>query len=563
MRHVFTDQDPLDQRQSGPPRPGFLPNGNDLPSSPHVPSSPYSRKSNESHRPTDDASSAASNTHSSRVSSPDILDVMFIPSAPSLQLRPNPIKVVRESLESSEGISDRSPTTPEVIHQTFPETLQAFSPLFSANIGTARVPPLPPSSVGTSGTPLSAAQIRGDLRRGILNPVITRVTSLNTLKVSSSSNRTRMSPIPSAPETPQTPEVHKLNDVRKSSGFEAQQSRAIANLSTPSFSTPEEISPPPPTSSRRNSDPTGRVSRDLKTFAGQVELPEEIFPSTPEVREPDGMPLEGAPSQLFAPVPLEDSPSPSPSGRSPSVTEDERQPFTSHPQDNHRDLVSVGSGSRISTRGSLQSDNQARRPAPKQRLQPLDLPIVNADRKSTADAGAITKRSDASPGSHQGQGSAKLPSQVDTPPKIGAVPLVPADATTPVVTPTQILSTDSIRSSKTSEQLSPLVNLLPPPGLSSSHPSSNLSLTSTSNASTASSPFPPSQISHALSLSDLGSTPTPLTSRAQNISPPLPSSTLVSPVQHDRSNSLGVSSLTSFLRQSYVDLAAIHPPPPY
>lgn len=557
---VIADQDTPGQRQGGPSRPGLLPIGNGRPRSLHVPSSPYSRKSDESRRSTDDTSPAASNSHSSAISSPDILDFMFIPSVPSLPSRPHPIEVVRESPDPFEGIPDKSSTTPEAFHQTFPETPQAFSPLFSANIGTPGAPPLPSSSVGTPGTPLNAAQIREKLMRGISNPAITRATSLYTTTTPSSLNRTPMSPVPSTPRTPQSPEIRKANDVRKSSRFEAQQSQAAADLLTASLSTPGKGSSPPPLSPRRNSDPTGRVSRDLETLAGRVELPGEAPLPTPDVEEPDAQPSVNAPSQQCILAPLERSPSPNAHG--PGVTESERRLSTPDPQDRDGDHAMVGSGSRLSTRGFAQSDNQVRRPAPKQRPRPLDLPVVNSDSQSTTNGGAILKRSDGSSESHQGQESVRSPSQTDTTPKTEAVPIVSKDTTTPVATPAQVLSAASICSLKASERSSPPADL-PSPGLSSSHPSPNPSIQSIANVATTSSPVPSSQRSPVQSPPNLNPTPTSSASEAQNPSPALPSSTLVSPAQHDRSNSLDVPSFTSFLRQSFTGIAAVHPPPPY
>lgn len=523
----------------------------------HVPSSPYSRKSSESRRSTDDASPAGSNPHSSGISSPDILDFMFIPSASSLPSRPHPIKVVRKSLDSFEGISDRSPTTAEALRQTFPETPQAFSPLFSANIGTPGVPPLPSSSVGTPGTPLSAAQARGMLRRGISNPAITRAASLYTRKTPSNSNRSRMSPIPSAPGTPQSPEVRKASEVRKSSRFEAQQSQAAANLLTASFSTPGSVSSPPPPSPRRNSDPIGRASRDLETFAGRVDLLEEVSPSSPEViTERSNDP----PPQRLTPASQEKSPSLSVSSL--NIAGDERRPPTPQPQGEDVDDPSAGSASRLSTHGSTQPD-QTRRSAPKQRPRALDLPVVKSDGESVTNNGDTVEQPDGSSGLRQEQGKDIPTPQTDTTPKTGALPVVSADTTIPISTPAQTSPAISISSPRTADKSAPCVDILPSPAPSSPHPSPNLSSRSTANVSAASSPTPSSQRSPAPSTSNLDLTPTSSTSQVQNPSPALPSSTLVSPAQHDRSSSLDVPSFASFLRQSYADLPAIHPPPPY
>ena len=479
---------------------------------------------------------------------------MFIPSVPSLPSRPHPIKVVRESLDSFEGIPKSSPITTEAFRQTFPETPQAFTPLFSANIGTPGVPTLPSSSVGTSGTPLSTVHTRGKFRRDISKFAITRATSLYTRKTPSSSNRTRMSPIISASGTPPSPEVRKANDVRKSSRFEAQQSQAATNLLTASLSTPGNVSSPPPPSPRRNSDPAGRASRDLETFADRVELPEEVSPSTLEVKEPDTQPSESVPSQRFTLAPQEKSPSPN-AGRPSVFAENESRLPTPDLQDKDGDNVSVDSRSRLSTRGSTQSDDdQVRCPAPKQRPRPLDLPVVNSD------IGAVMKQPDGSSGSHQGQECARSTAQMDTTPKTGTIPDVSADTIAPVVTPVQVSPVPHIRSSKASEQLSPLLPSLGSPP--SSRPSPSPSLQSTTNVSTTSSPVPSSESSPPRS-STINLTPTPSRSQVQNASPVLPSSTLVSPTQHDRLNSLGVPSFASFLRQSYADLTAVHPPPPY
>jgi hypothetical protein len=304
MRRIFTDSNTLGQRQTGPSRPGLLPIGNGRPRSLQVPSSPFSRKSNESRRSTDGTSPAVSNSRSSGISSPDILDFMFVPSAPSIPSRPHPIRVIRQSLDSFEGTSDRSPTTAEAFRQTFPETPQAFSPLFSAKSRYTWVPPLPSSSVGTPGTPLNAAHTRGKPRRGISKPPVKRAATLYAMQTTSSSNRTLMSPIPSAPGTPQSPEVRKVNDVRKSSKFEAQQSQAAANLLTTPLSAPGKVLPPATPSPRRNSDPTGRIPRDLETLAGRVELPDRVFRCTPEVKEAD--PPDDTLSQPSTPAPLEE-----------------------------------------------------------------------------------------------------------------------------------------------------------------------------------------------------------------------------------------------------------------
>ena len=552
MRRVFADQDAPGQRQSGSPRLGLLPIGNGRPRSLHVPSSPYSRKSNGSRRSTDDASLVASNPRSSGTSSPDILDFMFIPSASSLPPRPDPIKFVRESLGSFEGNSDKLPTL-EALRQTFPETPQAGSPLFFATIGTPGVLPLPPSTMGTPGTSFSVAQMRRKLRRGIPNLAIARTTSLYTRKTPSSSDRTRMTPIPSVPGTSQSTEVLKVNDARTGSRFEVQQSQAAANSLTPLSSTTGEVSSPPPPSPRRNSDPTGRVSRDLETFASRAELPEEVFPSTLEVKELDPPPSESAPSQQFNLTPLEKSPSPS--VYSLSVAEDEISLSASDPQEKDGDHLNAGPRSRASIPRFTQPDKQVHRPALKQRPRPLDLPAVNPEGEPTMIGGSVTKQIDESPGSHQGQGSARPPAQMNAILNNCASSFVSTDLTTLA----QASSTTSIRSSGTTEQSPPPVKLLASPDISS-HPSPNPSLQSSTNVATTSS-F--SQRSPAQLPSNPDPTPTPSTSQIQNTSPALPSSTLASPVQHDRSNSLDVPPLASVVCHSYADLAAIHPPPPY
>jgi hypothetical protein len=558
MRRVFTDSNANGQRQSSPSRPGLLPIRNNRPRSMQVPSSPYSRKSNESRRSTD-ASSIVSNSHSSGILSPDILDIMFIPPASSLSPRPHPIKVVRKSQDSFEGISDRSPTTAEALRQTFPETPQAFSPLFSAHIGTPGVPPLPSSALGTPGTPLSAAQTK--LMRGMSNPAIKRAASLYTRKTPPSSGRTRMSPIPSAPGTPQSPEVRKVNDVRKSSRFEAQQSQATVNLLAISLSVPGNVSSPPPPSPRRNSDPTGHVSRDLETVAGRIELPEGDFPSTPEVRGSRTEPSEDAPSQRLTLAPLEKSPNPS--VRSLNVAGGEGRFPTPDPQDKDTDDVSASSASSPSAQGSTNSTNQVRRSGPKQRPRPLDLPAVNSDNESTMSSGSVMKRSDGSSGAHQERGSARSSSQTDVTPKTGAVPVVSADSTTPAATPSQLSSAASISSSRASEQSSPRLNVHQSSTHSSPRLSPNPSLQSAASVSATSSPVPSSQRSPALSSTNSNPTSTSSASQFQTTSPALPSSTLVSPALFGRLNTPDAPSFASFLRQSYADLAAVHPPPPY
>ncbi|KAF9653689.1 hypothetical protein BDM02DRAFT_3107657 [Thelephora ganbajun] len=356
-----------------------------------------------------------------------------------------------------------------------------------------------------------------------------------------------MSPIPSAPGTPQSPEIRKGNDERKSSNFEAQQSQAAANLLATSLSAPGKASSPVPLSPRRNSDPTGRVSRDLETLAGRVESL-EVSRSTPEVKEPETQPLEDAPSQRSTPAPLEKNLTPI--LPSLSAVEGERQPSAPDPQDKDGDNVSVSSASGLSPR-----DNQVRRSGLKPRLRPLDFPVVNTDNESTRNSG-ITKQSDGSSGIHREQEGAGPSSQKDATPK--TVPVVSADTTTSVTTPARF-SVASSRSSNSSEESSPRVNVLPSPDHPSSHPSPNPSFHATSNTSATSSPVPFSQRSP----SSLNLTPTPSPSQVQSTSPALPSSTLVSPAQYDRSNSLDLPSFASFLRQSYTDVVSIHPPPPY
>ena len=549
IRHVFVDQNMPDQRKSGPSRPGLLLVGNGRSRSLHVPSSPYSRRSNGSRRSADDSSFAATIPHSSGISSPDILDFMFIPSASPLPSRPHPIKVVRESLDSFGSISERSSTTPEVFRQTFPETPEAFSPLFSANIGTPGVVPLPSSSVGTPGTPLSSAHTSGRLEGGTLDPTIARTTSLYTRKTPSSSNWTQMSPIPSALGTPQSPEICKAYDVRKSSRFEAQQSQAAANLLTTSSNISDKIASPPSPSPRRKSDPTGRISRDLEMLPGRVELE-----ATTEAKKPDSQSSEDAPSRRPTQAPPEKSPNPSICNL--TVTEGERWFSAPDPEDKNGDDANINSESRLSTRGSIQSDIQVPSSAPKQQPRPLDLPIVNSDSGSTSD-GAVVKPFDRS---YQGQGSASSTSQVGTAPETCAVPVVSADTTTPTATPPQVPSVAFIHSLKT--QSSPLVNLLPSTGLASHLPIDS-SLQSTANLSTTSSLAPSSRSPPVQSQSILNPTPTSSTSEAPNPSPALPSSTFVSPTQHDQSNSLDVPSFKSSLCQPCPGLAAGHPPPPY
>ena len=548
MGRVFPDPAGPGQRQSGPSRPGLLPIGNGRPRSFQVPSSPLSRKSNESRRSTDDTSSVASNIHSSGISSPDILDFMFIPSGPSLSSRPHPIKVIRDSLDSSEGILDRSPTTTEALRQTFPETPQAFSPLFSANLGTPVVPPLL-SSMGTPGTPLSATSTKGKFRKGISNPLVKRSASLYTWKMSSSSNRTRMSPIPSAPGTPESPEVRKVNDAPNDSGFEAQQSRAAANLLTPPLSAPGKNSSPVPPSPRRSSDPTGHVSRDLNSFPGGVEPP-EVSHST-SVIEPEPEISGDTPSQRSTPGLPGKSPSSSVHGLG-AAEDAERLPTPDH-QGKDGDDASVSSTPRLSPRGSPRSNDRMQRSGLRRRPRPLDLPVVKSDDEP------ITKQSDGSSEIHQGHERAGPSSQANATPKTGTIPAVSADTSTPAI----LSSAVSVRSLNTPEQLSPRVAVLPSPDPSSSHPSPNSSLHTTPNISVTSSPAPSSQRSPAPSSSSLSYVPSSSPSQVHSTSSALPSSTLVSPIQHDRSNSLDVPSFASFLRQSYADPVAVHPPPPY
>ena len=561
MKRVFTDLPGPVQRQSSSSRPGLLPIGNDRPRSVQVPSSPFSRRSDESRRSIGDASPAASDPRSSGISSPDILDFMFIPSANSLTSRPHPIRVVRESLDSFEGISDGSPITAEALRQTFPETPQAFSPLFSANVGAAGVPPLPPSVVGTPGTPLSAAQMRWKPRRGLPNPATQRSASLYARKMPSNSNRTRMSPIPSAPGTPQTPEVRKTNDVPKNSRFEVQQSQAAANLLATSLVTPGEIPSPVPLSSRRSSDPTGSPAGDIEMLASRVEVLEEVSRPIPEVKEPETESPETGSSQRLTPTPLEKSPSPS--VRSLGTVEVDGQVSTADTKGKGGGNVGVGSASGLRAQGFTQPKNQVRDPGPKQRPRPLDLPVIGSDSESKRDVRPVTKQSDGSPGIRQEQGSAGLSSQANTTPRTSTTPAVSTDTTTPLATPAQSSPATSIRSLKGPEQLAPHVTVLPSPGLSSSHPSPNPSSHTTPSIPDIPSPLPSSQRSPARSLSSLNGTPTSSTSQVQVISPALPSSTIVSPVQFDQSRSLGVPSFAAFLRQSYGDLAAAHPPPPY
>ena len=558
MKRVFADSDTLGQKQSGPSRPGLLPIGNHRPRSLQVPSSPFSRKSNESRRSTDGTSPAASNSHSSGISSPDILDFMFIPSVPPIPSRPHPIKVIRKSLDSFEGISENFPTTAEALRQTFPETPQAFSPLFSASVGALGVSPLPPSSVGTPRTPFSAVHTRGKLRKGVSNP-IERATTLHTKKPLYNSNRTLMTPIPSGPGTPQSQEAHMADNIPKNSKFEAQQLQAAANLLVTSFSASGMVSPPVTPPAR----PTGRVSGDLETPAGRVELLEEISRSTPEVKEPETEPSEDAPSQQ--PTPALPEKSLNQSFLDLGAAEGEWWLSTPDSQDNDGDSVNAGSPTKISVQGSTQSDDQLRRSGTNQRLQPLGVPAVNSDNKPTATSGSITKKSDGSSGVRQEreQGSAGPSFQIDVIPKTEVVPVVPADTAAPVATPARSSSITSIRSSNTSEQSSTRVNVLSSLDISSSHPSPNQPSHTTPNVSPASSPVSPSQRFATRSSSGLNPAPTSSASQVRDISPAPPSSTPACPPQYGRSNSLGVPSFASFLRHSCTDLVAIHPPPPY
>ena len=548
MRRIFAEPNVPGQRQSGPPRSGLLPIGNDRPRSLQVPSSPFSRKSNESRRSTDNASPAASNSRSSGISSPDILDFMFIPSAPSIPSRPHPIKVIRQSLDSFEGTSDRSPTTVEALRQTFPETPQAFTPLLSANIGTPGAPPLPSSSVGVPVIPLSAVHIREKQRRVTPNPPTKRAATLYVRQATSNSNRTLMSPIPSAPGTPRSPEVRKVNIVRKSSKFEAQQSQAAANLLTTSLSAPGDVSSSVTPAPRRNSDPAGRVPRDLETLASRVELLEEASCSTPEVREAE--PSKGTPSQRST-LALQDR-GHNHSFLDLSTTEGEGWVYTPDPQDKDGDNPSAGSSSKFPVQGSTQSNGRVRRSSPKQRPQPLDLPVISSDGDLTANV-----KSGGSSGVHQEQGSAGPSSQTDTTPNTGAVPFVSAQ----VGRPARLSPAASICPSNTSEQSLPPVNALSSPDISSSHPSPNPSSHTSPNVS-AISPPPPPQKSSTESPPDPNPTPTSSTPQVQRTSPTLPPPTLVSS-KYDRSNSLDLPSFASFLRQSYTELIATHPPPPY
>jgi len=549
IRRIFPESNVPGQRQSGPSRSGLLPIGNDRPRSLQVPSSPFPRRSNESRRSTDNASLAASNSHSSGISSPDILDFMFIPSAPSIPSRPHPIKVIRQSLDSFEDTSDRSPITVEPLRQTFPETPQAFTPLLSANIGTPRVPPLPSSSVGVPVTPSSAAHIRGKPRRGAPNPPIERAATLYVRQVTSNSNRTLMIPITSVPGTPQSPGVRGVNNARKSSKFEAQQSQAAANLLTTSLSAPGDVSSSVTPAPRRNSDPTGRVLRDLETLAGRVELFGEASRSTPEVREAE--PSKDTPPQRSTPAPQEKSYNDN--FLDLSTTEGEGWVATPDPRDKDGDNVSAGSVSKFPVQGSTQPSGRVRRSSPKQRPQPLNLPIINSDGDPTADDG-----SGGSSGVHQEQGSPGPSSQTGANPNAGGVPIVSADTTTPVGTPARLSPNASIRSSKT-----PGVNTLSSLDTSHSHPSPNPSSHTTPNAS-ATSLLPPPQRTPTESSSGLNYTPTSSTPQVdQCTSPPVPPPTLVSSSQYNRPNSLDLPSFASFLRQSYAELITTHPPPPY
>ena len=550
MKRVFTDPAGPGPRQSGSSRPGLLPIGNDRPRSLHVPSSPFSRKSGQSRRSTDGASPAASDRRSSGVSSPDILDFMLIPSDASLQSRPHPIRVVRKSLDSFEGASDRSPTTAEALRQTFPETPQAFSPLFSANVGTAGVPPLP---VGAPGTPLSAARMGLKPRRGLPNPVAKRSASLHNRGVPSNPNKTRMSPIPSVPGTPQTPEVRKTKDVSKGSRFEAQQLQAAVTLLATSLSTTGGTPPPAPPSPRRNSDPTGSATGDLETLANTVETSEEVPRPAPEVKVPETAPSKEGPSQGLTLALLEKSPSPSVR----SLGADEVG--SADPKDKGGVNVSLSSTAVLCAQGFTQSKDQPRDPGLKRRPCPLELPAVNPDSESTKDIRPVTKQSDGSPGTRQEEGARPSP-QANNTLKTDVIPVIPTDTTT-TTTPARPSPVTLIRSSNPSEQLPP--HVVAPPDPSSSLPSSNPSSRTTPSLCNTPSPLPSSQRSPSQSLSSLNGTPTSSTSHIIIASPALPSSALVSPAQFDQSRTLGVPSFASFLRQSYGDLASVHPPPPY
>ena len=334
--------------------------------------------------------------------------------------------------------------------------------------------------------------------------------------------------------------------------FEVQQSLAAASLLETSLSTLGKVSLPPSPSPRRNSDPIGRASRDLATLAGRVE---EVSHFNPEVKGLTTDPLGDPSSQQVTLALLEKSPSPSV-----RAEEGERRPFVANSQPRDGDNSNIGSASKLSSAGSAQSDNQVRRSGPKQRPRPLDLPVVKSDHKSTTDSGAVVKPSDGSSEVRQGQGSAG--SQTDITPDTSVVPGVSTDATQPVVTSTET-SVTSVHPSGTPEKLPARVDVLPSSGLSYFDPLSASSLQSAEGGHTTSSPIPSSQRSPARSPSNLNPTPTSSTSRPQNPSPALPSSTLVSPAQYDQSNSLGIPSFASFLRQSYGDLAAVNPPPPY
>jgi len=543
MRRIFAESNVPGQRQSGPPRSGLLPIGNDRPRSLQVPSSPFSCKSNESRRSTDSASPAASNSHSSEVSSPDILDFMFIPSSPPIPSRPHPIKVIRHSLDSFEDTSDRSPTTVEALRQTFPETPRAFTPLLSANVGTPRVPSLPSSSVGVPVTPLSTAHIRGKPRRVTPNPPTKRAATLYVRQATSNSNRTLMSPILSVPGTPQPPEVRKVNNVRKSSKFEAQQSQAAANLLTTSISAPGDVSSSVTPAPRRNSDPAGRILRDLETLVGRVELLEKASRSTPEVREAASQRSTLAPQEKGHNHSFLDL----------STTEGEGWVFTPDPQDKDGDNTSAGSASKSPVQGSTQSSGWVRRSSPKQRPQPLDLPVISSDGDPTANV-----KSGGPSGVHQEQESAGPSSPTDTTPNTGTVPFVSAQ----IDAPARLSPAASIYPLNTSEQSLPRVNALSSPDISSSHPSPDPSSHTSPNVSAISPLPPPPQRSSTESPPDPNPTPTSSTPQVQCTSPTLPSPTLVSS-KYDRSNSLDLPSFASFLRQSYTELITTHPPPPY
>lgn len=562
MGRVFAVSNTPGQRHSGPSRHARLPIG-DRPRSLQVPSSPFSRKSNESRR-SDDASSAASNPHSSGITSPDILDFMFIPPVPPAPSRPDPIKVISESLDPLEGISDSSPATTEALRQTFPETPQAFSPLFSANVGAPgapHLPTLPPLPMGTPGTPLGVVRTRGKQRKVSSSQQIQRGATLNANRTPFNLTRALTSPIPSSP---QPPGVCRADSVWKDSTLEAQQAQAASNLLATSLETSADISPPVTSSPRRDSDPTGRVSGDLETPAGRVELLEEISRSALHVKEPQIVPPDDIPSQQSAAALSETRLSRN--FLDPDAEGGEGQLSSLNSRDNDGYDLGVRLASGLSVQDSSQSEDQVQRSGTKQRPRPPNLPVVKFDNKPRGDSKPLRNESDGSSGVQQEQGSAGV-SRIDASLKTRAVSVVLVGTVPPAPTPTGLPPAVSTPSSSTSGQSSPRVNVLPSLDISFSNPSPssspNPSLHATPNVILTSSPTPLPQTSPIRSTSPLNPASTSSTPQVQNTTPAPPPSTLVSPPQYDRSNLLNIPSFASFLRQSYTDLVAINPPPSY